>query len=148
MFIDIFIRTHDFEFAIKKVGLTKTQGSQYLSQYKSIYTAIFEKMGMPKEEVVKKHIELINDPIKSESYNGKTEVETTTYDNATKMKAIEIYYKLTNAIEDSKIIVNTVVASDTDKIKELEIAKIINDDPMLREKFMNVIETSGKGDAK
>ena len=142
-FLKAFFETESIDEAIKKSGLSKKKAEYYLRKYKNLYVGLFERLGMPKDEVIKKHIKLIDEPKSSEhTFKGIT---TKNYDNKTQLKAIELYYKLINALNDNDVIINTNV-SDVDKIKELEVSKIIGDDPSLREKFMNVIELHNKGE--
>ena len=137
-FLEAFFKTESVEDAITKSGLSKSKAQTYLRKYKNMYVGLFEKLGMPKDEVIKRHIALIDKPRSIEhEFKG---IKTTNFDNKTQLKAIELYYKLIAALTESDVIINTNM-SDVDKIKELEVAKIIGDDPALREKFMNVIES-------
>jgi len=141
-FLNAFIKTESLEDAIKQSGLSRQKAQYYLRKYKNLYVGLFEKLGMPKEAVIQKHIALIDEPKSSvHTFKGIT---TTTYDNKTQLKAIALYYELISALKEDTIIINNDI-SNGEKLKELAIAKMIDKDPALREKFMNLIETETKG---
>lgn len=147
-FLNEYYKTHDFEAAVKKAGVSHKTAKQYMYKYKNKFVAIFERLGMPQEDVFKKHIELMDNPVKSDITDFAKGVNTKTFDIGVKLKAIELFYKLTKSLDEDNVVINNVNVTDTDKLKELEIAKYISEDKFLTEKFMNVIETSGKGDNK
>lgn len=141
-FLTAFIKTESLEDAIKQSGLSRKKAQYYLNKYKHLYVGLFEKLGMPKEAVIQRHIALIDKPKASiHTFKGIT---TTHYDNKTQLKAIALYYELISAIKDDPIIINNDI-SNGDKLKELAIARLIDKDSALREKFMNLIETETKG---
>jgi len=82
---------------------------------------------LPIEDVIKKHIS----GVQSGDY-----------------KFMELYYKMTKVldVENAPITINQINKNEESKIAELEIVKIINKDPLLKEKFQNIIEASSKED--
>lgn len=146
-FINAFTRSGDIESAIKESGVSKEKAKAILNRYKSIYEGFFERLGMSKESVIKEHIELIKNPIRTTSLSSEGELKTT-YDNATKLRAIESYYKLIKAIEEPAINLSTTIYSGIDLEKERLIMEEINKNSKLQTIFMEHIEKLKQVEAK
>jgi hypothetical protein len=146
-FINAFVRSGDIDIAIKESGVSQNKAKELISRYKSIYEGFFEKMGLCKEDVIKEHIALIKNPIKSTTLSPEGELKTS-FDTTTKMKAIDTYYKLIKALDGEGITVQTNIFAQVDSETEKAIMEEINKNENLQELFMKRIEKMKQGGNK
>ena len=146
-FINAFTRSGDIDAAIKESGVSKEKAKAILNRYKSIYEGFFERLGMSKEMVIKEHIDLIKNPVKTTSLTAEGELKTT-YDNNTKLRAIESYYKLIKAIEEPAFNMSTNVYTSIDLEKERIVMEEINKSPKMKAVFMEHIEKLKSAEVK